>query len=61
MKVTVRAQDRDGNWFEKTGEPCAPGPFAMKLTTFTVFCSPLTSAWMLTPEELENGFIEEEE
>ena len=32
----------------------------MKLTTFTVFCSPHVSR-MLTPEELENGFIEEEE
>ena len=37
QKVTVRAQDRNGDWFEAT---CAHGPSATRSTIFTGSCSP---------------------
>ena len=61
MKVTVRAQDRDGNWFEKTGEALCARAFCHEIDHLhgVLFTSHVSR--MLTPEELENGFIEEED
>ena len=61
MKVTVRAQDRDGNWFEKTGEALCARAFCHEIDHLhgVLFTSHVSR--MLTPEELENGVIEEEE
>lgn len=59
MKVTVRAQDRDGNWFEKTGEGLMARAFCHETDHLdgTLFVDLATR--MLTPEELkretENG------
>ena len=60
MKVTVRAQDRDGNWFEKTGEALCARAFCHEIDHLhgVLFISHVSR--MLTPEELENGVIEEE-
>lgn len=61
MKVTVRAQVRDGNWFEKTGEALCARAFCHEIDHLhgVLFTSHVSR--MLTPEELENGVIEEEE
>lgn len=61
MKVTVRAQDRDGNWFEKTGEALCARAFCHEIDHLhgVLFTSHVSR--MLTPEELQNGIAEEEE
>ena len=58
--VKVKAQDRDGNWFEKTGEALCARAFCHEIDHHhgVLFTSHVSR--MLTPEELENGVIEEE-
>ena len=60
-EVTVRAQDRDGNWFEKTGEALCARAFCHEIDHLhgVLFTSHVSR--MLTPEELQNGIAEEEE
>ena len=60
-EVTVRAQDRDGNWFEKTGEALCARAFCHEIDHLhgVLFTSHVRR--MLTPEELQNGIAEEEE
>lgn len=58
MKVTVRAQDRNGTWFETTGEGLTARAFCHEIDhlhgiVFKTHCSR-----MLTEEELESGEIE---
>ena len=55
MHVTVKAQDRNGEWFEVTGEGLTARCFCHELDhlsgkVFTSLCSR-----MLTEEELQNG------
>lgn len=61
MKVTVRAQDRDGEWFEITGEELTARAFCHEIDHLqgTVFLDKATR--MLTQEELESGSYMEEE
>lgn len=61
MKVRVRAQDRDGAWFEVEGEGLTARCFCHEIdhldgVVFTTLCDR-----MLTQEELESGRIEERE
>lgn len=61
MKVTVRAQDRNGAWFEMTGEALTARAFCHEIdhlhgVVFKTHCSR-----MLTDEELESGEIEIED
>lgn len=53
MKVTVKAQDRDGNWFEKTGEELCARAFCHEIDHLhgVLFVDHATR--MLTQEELE--------
>ena len=59
--VRLRAQDRDGNWFEKTGEALCARAFCHEIDHLhgVLFTSHVSR--MLTPEELQNGIAEEEE
>ena len=55
MTATVRAQDRDGNWFEVDGEGLTARCFCHEIdhldgVTFNTRCER-----MLSPEELESG------
>ena len=61
MKVTVRAQDRDGNWFEATGEGLCARAFCHEIDHLhgVLFTSHVSR--MLTREELENGIASDEE
>lgn len=61
MKVTVRAQDRDGNWFEATGEGLCARAFCHEIDHLHGILFTSHVSRMLTPEELENGIAEEEE
>ena len=61
MKVTVRAQDRDGNWFEKTGEGLCARAFCHEIDHLHGVLFTAHVSRMLTPEELESGTAEEEE
>ena len=61
MKVTVRAQDRDGNWFEKTGEALCARAFCHEIDHLHGILFTSHVSRMLTPEELQNGIAEEEE
>ena len=61
MKVTVRAQDRDGNWFEKTGESLCARAFCHEIDHLHGVLFTAHVSRMLTPEELESGTAEEEE
>ena len=61
MKVTVRAQDRDGNWFEKTGEALCAWAFCHEIDHLHGILFTSHVSRMLTPEELQNGIAEEEE
>lgn len=53
MQVSVRAQDRNGNWFEKTGDGLMARAFCHEIDHLdgTLFVDLATR--MLTPEELE--------
>lgn len=59
MIVTVRAQDRNGNWFEKTGEGLCARAFCHEIDHLhgVLFISKVSR--MLTKEEL--GYDEEDE
>ena len=61
MKVTVRAQDRNGEWFEATGEALCARAFCHEIDHLhgVLFTSHVSR--MLTQEELEKGIVEEEE
>ena len=61
MKVTVRAQDRDGNWIEKTGESLCARAFCHEIDHLHGVLFTAHVSRMLTPEELESGTAEEEE
>ena len=58
-KVTVRAQDRFGNWFERTGEDLTARCFCHEIDHLhgVVFLS--KAQRMLTQEELESGSYKE--
>ena len=60
MRVTVRAQDRDGNWFEAEGEGLTARCFCHEIDHLNgiVFTSKVER--MLTQEELENWAGEED-
>lgn len=55
MKVTVRAQNRKGKWFEMTGEALCARAFCHEIDHLhgTVFIQRVSR--MLTPEEVESG------
>lgn len=60
MKVTVRAQDRHGKWFEKSGEELCARAFCHEIDHLDgqLFTAHVTR--MLSQEELESGVLEEE-
>ena len=60
MVVTVRAQDRDGNFFEYTGEGLTARCFCHELDHLDGVLYPQRAERMLTPEELE-AYGEEDE
>ena len=60
MKVTVRAQDRQGNWFERTGEGLCARAFCHEIDHLHGVLFTAKVSRMLTPEELETGEYEEE-
>lgn len=60
MKVTVRAQDRKGNWFEKTGEGLCARAFCHEIDHLHGVLFTAKVSRMLTPEELETGEYEED-
>lgn len=55
MKVTVRAQDRQGNWFETTGEELTARCFCHEIDHLHGVVFLEKSERMLTQEELESG------
>lgn len=59
MKVTVRAQDRNGNWFEKTGEELCARAFCHEIDHLHGVLFTEKASRMLTPEELEADKTEE--
>ena len=59
--VRLRAQDRDGNWFEKTGEALCARAFCHEIDHLHGILFTSHVSRMLTPEELQNGIAEEEE
>ena len=60
MVVTVRAQDRDGNFFEYTGEGLTARCFCHELDHSDGVLYPQRAERMLSPEELE-AYGEEDE
>ncbi len=60
MVVTVRAQDRDGNFFEYTGEGLTARCFCHELDHLDGVLYPQRAERMLSPEELE-AYGEEDE
>ena len=60
MKVTVRAQDRKGNWFERTGEGLCARAFCHEIDHLHGVLFTAKVSRMLTPEELETGEYEED-
>ena len=60
MKVTVRAQDRQGNWFERTGEGLCARAFCHEIDHLHCVLFTAKVSRMLTPEELETGEYEED-
>ena len=59
MNVRVRAQDRDGNWFEAEGTGLTARCFCHELDHLEGIVFTSKAERMLTEEELENGQIEE--
>lgn len=55
MRVTVRAQDRDGNWFEETGEELTARCFCHEIDHLQGVVFLDKAERMLTQEELESG------
>ena len=60
MKVTVRAQDRDGNWFEKTGEGLCARAFCHEIEHLDGHLYTEHIDHFLTEEELRD-YLEAEE
>ena len=60
MKVTVRAQDRQGNWFERTGEGLCARAFCHEIDHLHGVLFTAKVRRMLTPEELATGEYEED-
>lgn len=60
MKVTVRAQDRQGNWFETTGEELSARAFCHEIDHLQGVVFLEKAERMLTQEELESGSYMEE-
>ena len=60
MKVAVRAQDRQGNWFERTGEGLCARAFCHEIDHLHGVLFTAKVSRMLTPEELETGEYEED-
>ena len=60
MKVTVRAQDRQGNWFERTGEGLCARAFCHEIDHLHGVLFTAKVSRMLTPEDLETGEYEED-
>lgn len=61
MQVTVKAQDRKGKWFEKSGEGLTARCFCHEIDHLHGIIFKTLAERMLTAEELESGVIEEEE
>ena len=61
MKVTVKAQDRNGEWFEATGEALCARAFCHEIDHLHGILFTSHASRMLTPEELEAGEAEVEE
>jgi len=59
--VKVRAQDRDGNWFEAEGEGLIARAFCHELAHLDGHLYTEVAERMLTPEELEDLSNEEED
>jgi len=59
MKVTVRAQDRFGNWFESTGEGITARCFCHEIDHLRGIVFLDKAQRMLTQEELESGSYKE--
>ncbi len=55
MKVTVKAQDRNGNWFQKTGEELCARAFCHEIDHLHGILFTSHASRMLTDEELESG------
>ena len=58
--VKVRAQDRNGNWFEKTGEGLCARAFCHEIDHLHGILFTSHVSRMLTREELENGMDDED-
>lgn len=55
LKVTVKAQDRNGNWFQKTGEELCARAFCHEIDHLQGILFTSHASRMLTKEELESG------
>ncbi len=55
MQVTVKAQDRNGNWFEKTGEGLCARAFCHEIDHLHGILFTSKMSRLLTQEELETG------
>ena len=61
MSVTVKAQDRNGEWFETTGEELAARAFCHEIDHLSGVLFTSKMSRMLTQEELDSGEIITEE
>ncbi len=61
MKVTVRAQDRNGQWFEATGEALCARAFCHEIDHLHGVLFTAHATRMMTTEELEAQAAEKEE
>ena len=61
MKAVVRAQDRDGEWFEVEGEELIARCFCHELDHLDGHLYTEVAERMLSPEELEEYLAQEEE
>lgn len=61
QKVTVRAQDRNGDWFEATGEDLCARAFCHEIDHLHGKLFTSRASRMLTPEELEKLTAKEEQ
>ena len=61
MKAKVRAQDRDGNWFEAEGEELLARAFCHELDHLDGHVYTEIAERMLTPEEIEKLAEEQQE
>lgn len=60
MKVTVRAQDRNGNWFEKTGEELCARAFCHEIDHLHGVLFTAHTDHVMTSEEFEALYAREE-